>query len=137
MTKTKIGKFQASPLSRFGDAGPHVQHGDTITMGELIDLIRREKIAPEQIFEKEDFLKDKKLMKAIDEKIELEKYRAEDQELNKQMDEEIEADKLAENSMIPGSPDKLTPEQKKRQEEDNEFIPDNEPEGEDNDLIPD
>ncbi len=98
---------------------------DTITVGELIDLVRREEIKPSKLFEKEDFLKDEKFMKAMVDKQELEDYRADNR------------DKLKEDDMIPGD-DKpiLTPEEKKKQEEENEFIPDNEP-GDNEDLIPD
>ena len=50
---------------------------NTITIGELRDLLEHEKIKPSKLFDKKDFLADPKLMKALADKRELEDYRAE------------------------------------------------------------
>lgn len=120
MSKTK---FQASPgLTRYGIAGPPMQHSDTITMTELKELIEREKIKPEQLFSKEQIIEDPKVKAKIDELI----------------DAEIKAEKLKEDSMIPnGKSDPLTPEQKKQQEKDNELVADGKGDPGEDDLIPD
>lgn len=122
MTKAK---FQASSLTRYGDAGPGVQHSDTITMTELKELIKREKVRPDQLYTKEEILDDPKVKAHI--------------ELNIKKAEKIEADKLKEEDiMIPGD-DKptLTAEQKRQQKIDDEFIPNGKSDSEDSDLIPD
>jgi len=127
MSKTK---FQASPLSRYGTAGPPIQHFEgRITIGELRDLIKHEKIEPSKLFEKEDFIKDEKLISAMKDKMELEDYRAGKDK------EKIEKDNA--DSMIPDDkPGTLTEAEKRQQEKDNELVADDKP-GEDEDLIPD
>jgi len=128
MTEIKMRKFQASPLTRYGEAGPPVQHSDKITISEIKKLIEENKIRPDQMFSKEQILDDPKVKEHIEIIL-----------LNEQIETKIKADKLEENSMIPGD-DKpiLTPGEKKQQEEDNEFIPDDDKPGDsDNDLIPD
>lgn len=116
--------------SRYGEAGS----GAKITIAELRDLIEREEIKPSKIFEKEDFLKDSKLMKRFEEIAELEAYRAE----KKTGETEEDKKKMIENEMIPGD-DKpiLTPEEREQQKKDNEFVPDDNEPGGDDDLIPD
>ena len=123
MNKTK---FQAGFQSQFGDAGPPVQYSDTITITELKELIKENKIRPDQLFLKEEILNDPKVKDYI--------------ELERQKAEKIEADKLKEeDSLIPDDkPGTLTAEQKKQQEEYNKFIPDSDKPGDsDSDLIPD
>lgn len=103
---------------------------ETITIGEIRDLIRHEKIPATDLFSKEDFQNCKPLIKAMAEKQELEDYRA---EKDKKKKEDIDVD-----SMIPtDKPDILTAEQKKKQDEEDKFIPDDDKPGDDNDLIPD
>lgn len=137
---TKASKYQTSyaeVLEHERETKLGMQHSNhLITKAELKELIEREKIRPEQIFSKQDFLNDEKLMKAINDEIELEQYRELDRELNKQMDEEIDADKLKENDMIPGDEPQKKGE-KKKPNPDNEFIPGNDKPGDDQDLIPD
>jgi len=98
----------------------------TITKDELIELIQREKILPEQLYTKEEILGDPKVKAKVEALIEIEK-----KEIAKMKKEE-------ENDMIPGGPDKpLTDEEKKKQDEDNEFVADGKGESGDEDLIPD
>jgi len=123
MSEGKKSKWQGSDgLTRFGTAGPPVQHSEKITIEELKELIEREDIKPSKLFSKEDFLNDSKIKEKIDQI----------------MKADEEKRKKEENSMIPGD-DKpiLTPEEKKKQEEDNEFVPDDGKPGDDSDLIPD
>jgi len=119
MTKAK---FQGSPLSRYGTAGPPVQHSDVFTIQELIELILREEIKPEQLFSREEIINDPKLKAYVDSEI-----------LKKQ-----EEEKLKEDELIPGSEDApLTKEQLEQQKKDNELIPGGKYEPDDDDLIPD
>jgi len=124
-------KWQASDgMSRYGAAGPPIQHSLKITIPEIAQLLKEEGISPHKIFSKEDFLNDEKLMEAVKDKIDLEDFRAGEKKLKEEKEEE--------NSMIPGSdPKPLTPEQKRQQKIDNEFVPDGELGKGDNDLIPD
>ena len=59
-----------------------------ITLGEMRELIEREEIKPTKLFEKEDFLNDKSLMKRFAEKEELEDYRAKEKDKKKEEEEE-------------------------------------------------
>lgn len=104
---------------------------DTITVGEIRDLLKREKIPPSEMFSKEDFIKDEKLIKAMAEKQELEDFRS---ERDKKKIGEDDAD-----SMIPDDrPGTLTEAQKRQQEKDNEFVADGTGDSDDpDDLIPD
>ena len=64
---------------------------NTITIGELRDLLEHEKIKPSKIFNKQDFLADLKLMKALADKRELEAYRAEKKKKQELKEEEGDA----------------------------------------------
>lgn len=124
----KKAKFQASPLSRYGAAGSSMQHSDTITIGELREIIKENDIKPDKLFVKQDFLNDEKLMKAVGEKIELEDYRLNEKEKKKEQTDDL----------TPGDGISiLTAEQKAQQEKDNELIPDKDNGESDNSLIPD
>lgn len=114
-----------------------------ITRAELRELLQREKIDPSRVFSKEQLLNDEKLMKAIDDEIELKQYRADNRALNEEMQREVEKDKLKgsdEDEFIPGGPPiPLTEEEKKKQKKDNELIPgvDDDLDKDENSLIPD
>ena len=64
---------------------------NTITIGELRDLLEHEGIEPSKIFNKQDFLADPKLMKALADKRELEAYRAEKKKKQELKEEEGDA----------------------------------------------
>jgi len=70
-----------------------------ITIPELKDLIEREKIEPSKLFDKEDFKKDKKLIKWIAEKEELEELRA---EKKKKKEEEGDASHIPDDDFSSG-----------------------------------
>lgn len=129
MTETKKVKWQGSSQTRYGAAGPPVEdRSGIITVDELKELIEREKVRPDQIFSKQQILNDPEVRRYLDKLI-----------LKKQEEEKIKADKLKENDMIPGDDiPKLTPEQKRKQAEENEFIPNGKTDNKgENDLIPD
>ena len=122
MEKGKKTKWQGT--SRYGDAGPPIQHSETIkiTVDELKALIKENDIKPDKLFTREEILDDPKVKEKIDQLIKLDE----------------EKKKKEENSMIPGDEKPiLTPEEKKQQEKDNEFIPDNKDKSGEDDLIPD
>jgi len=88
-----------------------------ITKAELKELIKREKIKPDQIFSKEQILADSQ----VKDWIELEEYRAENRALNEQMEKEI-----AEDTKKSGKENPLIPDddEKPDKDDDNDLIPD-------------
>lgn len=123
--KGKMQKFQASPgLSRYGKAGPPVQHSNEryITPKELKARIKELNLKPEDLYTKEKILEDPKVKEYLENLV-----------LNEEIEREVKADE--EDSMIPGDEPKKKDDQKKPNPDD-EFIPDNEP-GNNEDMIPD
>jgi len=119
-------KWQGDPgMSRYGDAGPPIQHSETIkiTIDELKTLIEENDIKPDKLFSKEEILADPKVKEKIDQLMKLEEEKIKEEE----------------DGMIPGDdkPKTLTPEQQRQLDIDNELIPDSGKPGDDNDLIPD
>ena len=87
---------------------------EKITISEMRELLKREEISPHKIFSKEDFLGDKKLVKAVNDALDLEEYRArETKEKEKKKEEDI-------YDLIPD----IEPQGKPGEDDDNELIPD-------------
>lgn len=115
-------------------------------IGELISQIRLRGLKPSQVFKADEIKEDPDFKKMIQGEVDYELWLRDqkaEEELNQEMDKETEEAKLKEkeNELLPGSPEKLTEEEKQRRKEiaDNELIPDDDYKGEkgDNELIPD
>lgn len=117
-------KWQATSMTRYGKAGPPIQHSDSkITLDELKTLIAENDILPNKIFSKEEILSDPLVAARI------EALREIDKEKEEKRAKEEEDDMIPDDNPSGGS----------KKDDNNPFIPDsneNRDKGE-NELIPD